>query len=409
MHSGLLYLGWNGGGDQAVVDITDAAWPQWRVRHDTREWSLMARFGRFHRFMAIVVLIAATAWVVSGKFSAVGSETANGAEPVAVVPAPAAPVLRTVAAMTPVFADHAREIRVAGVTEADKKAVLAARSNGIVAALAVVQGADVAGGALVMRLDGADATAAVARAQSALTQATEQLDVGEKLFARGSLAELEITARRATKTAAEAALSEAQATADRLILNAPFAGIVDQVTVEQGEWVQAGAPITTILSLDPIVVKAEVSELDVGDIIEGGAAKVRLVNGAELQGKVLHVAHQASEQTRTFVIEVALPNPARTIPSGMTAEVRLLVAAQPAVVVPRSVITLSDAGVIGLRVVGADDLAQFVPITLLDDTEAGLVVTGVPQAVRIITAGQDLVRDGDKVIVVEQAAVRVTE
>jgi membrane fusion protein, multidrug efflux system len=93
----------------------------------------------------------------------------------------------------------------------------------------------------------------------------------------------------------------------------------------------------------------------------------------------------------------------------MTAEVRLLVAAQPAVVVPRSVITLSDAGVIGLRVVGADDLAQFVPITLLDDTEAGLVVTGVPQAVRIITAGQDLVRDGDKVIVVEQAAVRVTE
>jgi membrane fusion protein, multidrug efflux system len=401
MHSGLLYLGWNGGGDQAVVDRTDAAWPQWRVRHDTREWSLMARFGRFHRFMAIVVLIAATAWVVSGKFSAVGSETANGAEPVAVVPAPAAPVLRTVAAMTPVFADHAREIRVAGV--------MAARSNGIVAALAVVQGADVASGALVMRLDGADATAAVARAQSALTQATEQLDVGEKLFARGSLAELEITARRATKTAAEAALSEAQATADRLILNAPFAGIVDQVTVEQGEWVQAGAPITTILSLDPIVVKAEVSELDVGDIIEGGAAKVRLVNGAELQGKVLHVAHQASEQTRTFVIEVALPNPARTIPSGMTAEVRLLVAAQPAVVVPRSVITLSDAGVIGLRVVGADDLAQFVPITLLDDTEAGLVVTGVPQGVRIITAGQDLVRDGDKVIVVEQAAVRVTE
>jgi membrane fusion protein, multidrug efflux system len=128
-----------------------------------------------------------------------------------------------------------------------------------------------------------------------------------------------------------------------------------------------------------------------------------------LQGKVLHVARQASETTRTFVIEVALPNPARTIPAGMTAEVRLSVAAQPAVVVPRSVITLSDAGVIGLRVVGADDLAQFVPVTLLDDSEAGLIVTGVPQGVRIITAGQDLVRDGDKVIVVDPAALKVTE
>ncbi len=368
----------------------------------------MAVFVRFHRFLAVVVLVAAGAWVVSGKFSAVGSESKETV-PAVEAPAAAPPTLRTVAAMAPVFADHAREIRVAGVTEADKKAVLAARSDGIVAELAVVQGAEVAADALVMRLDGADATAAVARAQSALTQATQQLDVGEKLFARGSLAELEITSRRAAQTAAEAALSEAQATEDRLILNAPFAGIVDSVAVERGEWVTAGAPITTILSLDPIVVKAEVSELDVGDITEGAPAKVRLVNGAELQGKVLHVARQASEQTRTFVIEVALPNPARTIPAGMTAEVRLSAPAQPAVIVPRSVITLSDAGVIGLRVVGADDLAKFVPVTLMDDTEAGLVVAGVPQGVRIITAGQDLVRDGDKVIVVDQTALKVTE
>jgi membrane fusion protein, multidrug efflux system len=360
-------------------------------------------------------------WRLSGKFTAVGTESeaptgsVAGAEQAAVAPA-APPVndpvpvsLRTVAAVTPVFADHAREIRVAGVTEADKQAILAARSSGIVAELGVAQGDEIATDALVLRLDGADATAAVARAQAALAQATEQLDVGETLFSRGSLPEMEITARRAAKTAAEAALSEEQATADRLMLNAPFAGIVDSVNVELGEWVQAGTPITTILSLDPIIVKAEVSELDVGYVTVGAPANVRLVNGAEMQGTVLHVARQASETTRTFVVEVALPNPDRLIPAGMTAELRLSVAAQPAVVVPRSVITLSDEGVIGLRVVGQDDLAQFVPITLIDDTEAGLVVAGVPQGVRIITAGQDLVRDGDKVIVVDAALAQVSQ
>lgn len=375
----------------------------------------MAKFAASHRILAVVVLIAAGAWVLSGEFAAVGTESDAAAQSVAAA-APSAPAtepapvtLRTVAAVTPVFADHAREIRVAGVTEADKQAVLAARSNGIVAELGVVQGDEIATGALVLRLDGADATAAVARAESALAQATEQLDVGETLFARGSLAEMEITARRAAKTAAEATLSEEQATADRLILNAPFAGIVDAVDVELGEWVQAGTPITTILSLDPIVVKAEVSELDVGYVVVGGPANVRLVNGAEMQGTVLHVARQASAQTRTFVIEVALPNPDRVIPAGMTAELRLSVAAQPAVIVPRSVITLSDAGVIGLRVVGPDNLAQFVPIMLIDDTEAGLVVAGVPTGVRIITAGQDLVRDGDQVIVVDATLAQVSQ
>ena len=374
----------------------------------------MARFAASHRILAIVVLVAAGAWVLSGEFAAVGSDDSAASTPeaeapvVAAVPAPA-PVLRTVAAITPDFADHAREIRVAGVTEADKQAVLAARSNGIVAALGVSQGDEIATGTLVMRLDGADATAAVARAESALAQAKEQLEVGETLFARGSLAEMEITSRRAAETAAEAALSEEQATADRLLLSAPFAGIVDSVDVELGEWVQAGTPITTILSLDPIVVKAEVSELDVGYVTVGGLANVKLVNGAEMQGTILHVARQASAQTRTFVIEVALPNPDRIIPAGMTAEVRLSVAPQPAVIVPRSVITLSDDGVIGLRVVGADNLAQFVPVMLIDDTEAGLVVAGVPTGVRIITAGQDLVRDGDQVIVVDAALAQVSQ
>jgi multidrug efflux system membrane fusion protein len=40
-------------------------------------------------------------------------------------------------------------------------------------------------------------------------------------------------------------------------------------------------------------------------------------------------------------------------------------------------------------------------VELIDDTEAGFVVTGVPQGARVIVAGQDLVRDGDAVVVKE--------
>lgn len=369
----------------------------------------MSSFFTAHRITAIIVLIAAAAWVATGEFSAVGSEEVKDTDAPAEVASPAAAPLRTVAAVVPEVIDYAREIRISGATEADKSVVLAARSNGIVQELGVVQGAEITTDALVLRLEGADVEATVTTAKAALVQAKEQLDVGEALFSRGSLPELELTSRRSAKSAAESALSQAQAAADRLQLRAPFGGTVDSVVVELGEWVQAGAPIATILSLDPIVIRAEVSERDVTYVSVGSQAKVRLVSGAEMEGTIRHVAQQASEKTRTFAVEVALPNADHQIPAGMTAEVRLFAASQPAIVVPRSIITMSNDGQIGLRVVGADNIAQFAPVTLIDDSEQGLIVAGVPKDIRVIVAGQDLVTDNEKVIVSEMTPAQAAE
>ena len=121
-----------------------------------------------------------------------------------------------------------------------------------------------------------------------------------------------------------------------------------------------------------------------------------------MEGTVRLVAREATAETRTFPVEIALPNPDLSLPSGMTAEVQLLAAPIRAVVVPRSIITLTEAGEIGVRVVGADNKAEFAAVTIIDDTSDGLVVTGVPDGVRIITAGQDLVQNGEKVEIVAE-------
>ncbi len=353
-----------------------------------------------HRVLALIVFVAAAAWVATGHFAAVGSETAEATEAMAAETTAEVPK-RTVAVVMADVADYARLIRISGVTEADKLAVLAARSNGVVQELGAKPGDSVDRGTTVMLLEGEDVRAGVKAAEDQLAQAAEQLTVGEALNAKGSLPETQLTARRAAKTSAEGALAQATAAADRLSLTAPFAGTVDAVNVEIGEWVQAGTPIATLLALDPIVVKAEVSEQDVAHVSVGAKAMVRLVSGAELEGTVRHLARKASDKTRTFALEVDLPNPDGKIPSGMTAELRLTAAAQPALTVPRSVLTLNEAGQVGLRVVNDGDVAGFLPVQLIDDIEGGFVVTGVAQGVRVIVAGQDLVRDGDKVLVHE--------
>ena len=345
-------------------------------------------------------MAGAVAWIATGEFSSVGSaQTAEGKESPTSEAAPAetAKLVRTVSAVEPVFVDHARAIRLSGITEADKRTDLAARADGVIAALTLSKGGTVEAGAEVMTLEGPEAVAQEKIAEIALAQKERDLEVAEKLFEGGSTSESNLTNARSARDAAAAELARAQASADRLRLKAPFAGIVDTVSVELGEWVQTGTPVATILSLDPVLVKAEVSEVDLSAVSVGSTAKVRLVNGTEMDGTVRLVAREASAQTRTFPVEIALPNPDLTLSSGMTAEVSVFAAPTRAVVVPRSIITLADDGQLGLRVVGSDNLAQFAAVQIIDDTPEGLVVTGVPDGVRIITAGQDLVRNGEKV------------
>lgn len=370
----------------------------------------MASRFRAHRLAAILVLVAAGLWVGTGHFASVGSEEAHasqaapdqdaaGAETTA--PAAAAGTVRTVAAVLPELKEHAREIRISGVTDADKHSVLAARTSGVILALPIAQGDAVAEGEMVVTIEGPEVVAGIATAEAALSQRRQELDAAEKLYKSGNTAELQLIAQRAALAAAEALLSRAKAEADRLWLRAPFAGVIDSVEVEVGEWVQTGTPIATLLALDPIVVRAEVSELDVGYVKVGDTAILKLVNGAELKGEVRHLSRVASEGTRTYPVEIALPNPDRAIPAGMTAEVNLYAAPVMAVTVPRSVITLSEEGELGLRTVGADNIAHFTSVELIDDTPEGLVLAGVPAGTRIIVSGQDLVRDGEKVHVQE--------
>ena len=372
----------------------------------------MSALIKAHRIAALVVLIAAGAWIATGEFAAVGSHgaaaqadtAASAAEPPATTePAKVAPLIRTVAGVVPVFAEHARKIRMSGSTAPDKHAVLAARADGIVNQLSLTKGDAITADTVVLTLEGPETVARARISEIALAQREREFAVAQRLFDGGNAPEIELTSARSARDAAEAELTLARAAVDRLELKAPFGGLVDSVDVELGEWVQTGTPIATILSLDPILVKAEVSERDIGHITPGARALIRLVNGTELQGTVRFLAREASAETRTFPVEIALPNPDAVIPAGMTADVELFAATVQAVTVPKSIITLSEEGRIGLRVAGADNIARFVAVEIVDDVEQGLVVTGVPADVRIIVAGQDLVRDGDTVIIADAA------
>lgn len=350
---------------------------------------------KFHRMAAIVVFLATAAWVATGEFTSVGSaadeaEAARQAEP-----AEKEVPLRTVGVVDPPRITHARAIRISGITGADKRATIAARSAGIIEELPVRQGDHVEKGDLILQLEAEGREAAVETARQLLGQREAEADAARRLTEAGNLPPLQLDNALSALAQARSQLEAAEAELKRSRLVAPFSGLVDKVEVELGSSVQQGATVATILALDPILAVGEISERDLRHVKPGDKAEVRLVNGEELQGEIRYISRDATDATRTFRVEVAIDNPDRVAPAGMTAEITLRAEPVSAVVLPRSVITLSAQGDLGVRGITEDDEVVFFPIDLVDDTPRGLVLGGIPEDVRVIVAGQELAAEGD--------------
>lgn len=351
---------------------------------------------RFHKLAALVVLVGFAAWMGTGEFSSVGSAQTSPDEKPAQAEQPKAP-LRTVMVVAPPRIDHARAIRVSGQTEADKRATLATRAAGIIAELPVKQGDHIKQGDLVLMLDAEEKTAAAETAKAVLAQRKAEWEATQKLMKAGSVAKLQADGAWSNYQTALSQLQAAEAELSRNQVKAPFDGVVDRVSVELGSSVSQGGEVATILSLDPILAKGEISERDLRYVKIGDEAEVKLVNGEVVTGKVRYISRDATAQTRTFPVEIAIPNADGAIPAGMTAEITVRAKPVDAVMLPRSVVTLSENGDLGIRAVDAASKVTFYPIDLVDDTQKGLVLGGIPATAQIIIAGQDLVKEGDEV------------
>lgn len=369
---------------------------------------------KFHRLAAFVVLAVSAAWVATGEFASVGSATdeeqQSAAETGSAVTEPTEGQEQarqhTVAVSSPDFIEHDRIVRVSGVTEADKKTTLATRVSGVIADLAVEKGDWVDSGEVILTLDGPDKEAAVDTAKALLQQRQNEADNAEQLIDRGISPKTKADDARSALAAARSQLEAAQAEFDRLKVRAPFDGVIDSVSVEEGSWAPAGEAVATLLSLDPIVAAGEISERERHLIAVGGKAEIALINGETVEGTIRFISREATSETRTFPLEVVAENPDHAIPGGMTAEIRLRADPVKAVRLPRSVVTLDDEGNLGVRVVSSGDKVEFVPIDLIDDTPEGLVLGGIPEGSRIVVSGQDLVTEGEVVNTVDAKAAQ---
>jgi len=288
------------------------------------------------------------------------------------------------------------EVPLRGRTKAKSTVSVTPETSGIVSAVKVTKGQTVAKGDVICTIDEGTRAAAVAQAEAALAQAQVNYDTNKQLREKGLAAANTATALEAALKAAQAGFDQAKQEFDRTQVKSWVSGVVQDPIITVGSMLQAGQPCATVVELDPMLFIANVPEARIARAELGLPAKVTTVTGQSVEGKVSYIASLADEATRSFPIEIELPNKDGKVLSGVTATATVSMGTLPAHLLPQSVLTLDDEGALGVRSV-KDGVVEFYPVTIISDSRQGVWVTGLPPKVDVITMGQEYVVPGQKV------------
>ena len=185
---------------------------------------------------------------------------------------------------------------------------------------------------------------------------------------------------------------------NRTEVKAPFSGYIEKI-VKPGNFLERGQICATIIQLNPITFVAEVPESDSNKVNEGQQVVLNLITGETIEGKLTFVSKSASSLTRTFKVEAEIENKNGVIRDGITSEMIIKTSKIKAHKITPSVVMLNDKGILGIKVIRDLEIVKFLPVTILEDSEDGIWVTGIPNQIQLITQGQGFVEDDQKVLV----------
>lgn len=327
---------------------------------------------------------------------------------------------------TPVEVAEARRdalsVRLASVgsLQADNIVEIRPETDGTVASIPVAEGEEVNRGAVLLRLDDrelaaelAATAAAVRRAETELANLEIRLERNRGLFAKGAISAQTLDDLEASRDTAAARLEEAQAQRDlaardleKTVITAPFAGKAGARDLYPGDYVTTGQALFTLVDDDPLRVEFTVPEqyLDRLELGSPVGVQVRSRPDARYTGRVVFVSPRVDPQSRTVVMKAEIPNPDGELRAGQFADVELeLERRADALLVPESAI-VPRGGENFVFVVDGDGTAHEHKV-VLGAREPGRVEirSGVETGDRVVLAGQQRLRDGGAVRIVEHA------
>lgn len=415
---------------------------------------------------AALVALGAAGWMVSGQFGGDESAPETGVAPAAVAatvtdttaPGTASPIISSVVVEN---SKVRRSIRASGVTQPKAIVTVSAEIGGTAKAVLLAEGQAVKPGAVVVEIDTSTLPARIeaakaeidaattaldsamaqsrgtyteqrAAAEAGLNVARQRLEIAEKLasqkfsapvelaqlkanyenarmtlaqidLAKNHHSEVDIAQNKARLATAKSNLAVLRDQLAKSTIKAPTGGWLETVHLESGEQIAVGAPAATILVMDELKIVVAVPQTNIGEVTVGDLVSVNVAGAGMRKGEVTKIASITSSATRTFDVEVTVPNPSRELRAGMTVEASIDVGFQPAFGMSPAHLSVAGDGSLTAKI---DDsgTVRVMPVELVRSGVEQVFVSGLADGDRLLTFGQAFVNAGDPVRVSPEPA-----
>ena len=343
--------------------------------------------------IAIVIAVLLVVWMMSGVAK---PEKTNAVEKEKEVLAPQVKVETLIAE------SMFTKVELYGRTEPDRIATLKAQVKGKIEAVLATRGAIVKKGQVIARIEVNDLEYQLTKARALLSQRELEYDGAKRLNKDGYQGKVQLSQAEAALASVKAEIKRLEIAIEHTVIKSPFDGVMNTRYVEQGDYVKDGDNIAMIADLDPIIVRAHVTEHQIGKINVGQPASIRLLDNQSEQGESRYIASVADDATNTFKIEVAINNADYHLKAGLSGEVDIELEETQAIKISPALLALDEVGNVGVKTV-VDGVVQFTGINIIKSESDGIWLGGLGAQADIITLGQGFVRAGDKVRAVNPA------
>jgi membrane fusion protein (multidrug efflux system) len=290
-----------------------------------------------------------------------------------------------------------------GQLDAEFSVVVKSEIDGVVEEILFQEGQRVTKGEVLIRIRNGVQKAVLREAVANQALAQQEFDRTARLVTKNATSKAQHDRVAAELEIAKARRDRAQVELDRTRIIAPFDGVVGFRLISPGDFISDETSVVRIDSTDRLQLTFQMAErgLVVARVGMPVTARVGAYPGEEFAGEVYVVSPTLDPATRRVVMKAWVANKEGKLLPGMFAETDLEVGRrEAAIAIPEAAVVFDRHGAFVWRV-GADDLAERVPIqTRLRKGGLVEVTLGLSPGDTIVTAGTNKISEGDRIAAV---------
>jgi membrane fusion protein (multidrug efflux system) len=207
-------------------------------------------------------------------------------------------------------------VEVKGTVESNNNVFVPAEMSGIVTRVLVKEGQQVTKGTLLAQLDDELIVRQIDALKTQLELATTVFERQKRLWEKEIGSEIQFLQAKTNKESAERQLDVLKKQLEMTKIISPLSGMVDQITLKEGEMAAAVQSGIRVVGLGDMKIKAKLSESYLGQISTGDTAQVAIESiDADFFQPVFAVEQVIDMGSRTFGIDIRPPHGLKLTPN----------------------------------------------------------------------------------------------